>query len=115
MKRPGFRFALEANRRVRGDDEWCEEPDELDRVTKALESIHALDDPVTAAAVLAFRISKPKRFAEGTQGNRETRSTGSLLVAGRPLFSDRTRSEGRRVSGSGEVTHGAQQSAADPV
>jgi hypothetical protein len=37
---------------VRESDEWFEDPDDLDRVEVALQSIDGLENPVRAAAVL---------------------------------------------------------------
>ena len=41
------------NRAVRGPDEWFEEPDELERVERALAAIQDVEDPVVAASTLA--------------------------------------------------------------
>ena len=65
---------MEVNRRVRGEDEWFEEPDDLDRVETALGSIRDIDDPVKAAGVLAFRLTAAQGF---TEGNKRT----ALLLA----------------------------------
>jgi prophage maintenance system killer protein len=62
------------NHVVRRDDEWFDEPDELDRVARALAAIERIEDPVEAAAILAFRIARAQAFAEG---NKRT----ALLVA----------------------------------
>jgi len=31
LRRPSLRLAIEINQRLRGDDEWFEEPDDLER------------------------------------------------------------------------------------
>ncbi|MFQ5524375.1 MAG: Fic family protein [Acidimicrobiia bacterium] len=67
MKLPSLQLVIEINRRVRSSDEWFDEPDDLDRVEKALQSIAGLNDPLEAAAVLAFRIAKAQGFAEGNK------------------------------------------------
>jgi hypothetical protein len=41
------------NEAVREPDEWFEEPDDLDRLSTALASIDAIEDPIEAAAIVA--------------------------------------------------------------
>ena len=67
MKRPGLRLAIEINKRVRSDDEWFDEPDDLDRVETALRSVDDFDDPVAAAGTIAFRVTKAQGFTEGNK------------------------------------------------
>ena len=67
MNKPTLQLALEFDRAVRGDDEWFEEPDELERVQKALGSSEDIDDPTEAAAVLAFRLTTAQRIHRGQQ------------------------------------------------
>jgi prophage maintenance system killer protein len=67
LKTPPLRLAIEFNRRVRHDDEWIEEPDDRERVARALASIDGLTDPVEAAAILAFRVTRAQGFAEGNK------------------------------------------------
>lgn len=55
------------NRAVRAPDEWFDEPDDLERVRRALAAINGMDDPVDAAAVLACRITRAQGFAEGNK------------------------------------------------
>lgn len=55
------------NHVVRRDDEWFDEPDELDRVARALAAIELIEDPVEAAAILAFRVARAQAFAEGNK------------------------------------------------
>ncbi|MFZ0015501.1 MAG: Fic family protein [Acidimicrobiia bacterium] len=74
MKRPELSLAIEINKRVRSDDEWFDEPDELDRVEAAIQSIDDFDDPVAAAGALAFRVTRAQGF---TEGNKRT----ALLLA----------------------------------
>jgi len=62
------------NHVVRREDEWFDEPDELDRVARALAAIDLVEDPVEAAAVLAYRVARAQAFGEG---NKRT----ALLVA----------------------------------
>ena len=60
-------MALAPNEAVREGEEWFEEPDELDRLTVALNSIESLSNPVEAAAVLAFRVARAQAFGEGNK------------------------------------------------
>lgn len=62
------------NHAVRQPDEWFDEPDDLDRVQRALEAATGIDDPVQAAATLAYRITRAQGF---TEANKRT----ALLVA----------------------------------
>lgn len=66
MRTPDLRLAVAINERIRGSDEWFDEPDELDRVESALRSVHGLDDP-EAAALRAFRVTRVQGFAEGNK------------------------------------------------
>ncbi|MEA2901833.1 MAG: Fic/DOC family [Actinomycetota bacterium] len=74
MRRPTIGLAVEFNRAVRDDDEWFDEPDDLDRVERALAAIDEVDDPVEAAAVIAYRVARAQGF---TEGNKRT----ALLLA----------------------------------
>ena len=76
------------NRAVRDHDEWFDEPDDLDRVQRALNVAEEIDDPVRAAATLAFRITRAQGF---TEGNKRT----ALLVAKWVL--DRNGVDGRQI------------------
>ena len=55
------------NEAVREPDEWFEEPDDIERLQNALASIENISDPVEAAAVLAFRITRSQAFGEGNK------------------------------------------------
>jgi prophage maintenance system killer protein len=74
LRRPSLALAVAVNRAVRAQDEWFEEPDDLDRVRRALSTIDTLDDPVDAAAVLAYGVTRTQGF---TEGNKRT----ALLLA----------------------------------
>ena len=74
MIRPTLALAVAINRAARDADEWFSEPDDLERVERALGSIDGIDDPVRAASVLAFRIARAQGFAEGNK------RTGLLLA-----------------------------------
>jgi prophage maintenance system killer protein len=67
LRRPTLALAIAINRAVRGPDEWFSEPDDMGRVDRALASIDAIDDPLTAAAILAFRVARAQGFAEGNK------------------------------------------------
>jgi prophage maintenance system killer protein len=67
-------LAVEFNRAIRTEDEWFDVPDDLDRVQRALSAVDSLQDPVDAAAVLAYRVSRSQGF---TEGNKRT----ALLLA----------------------------------
>ncbi len=74
MRRPTLALAVAVNRSVREHDEWFDEPDDLDRVRRAIAAIETIDDPVEAAAVLACRLTKAQGFTEGNK------RTGLLLA-----------------------------------
>jgi len=67
-------MAVAFNRAVREYDEWFDEPDDLARVERALSAIDFIEDPVEAAAVLAYRVTRAQGF---TEGNKRT----ALLLA----------------------------------
>lgn len=67
MRRPTLDLAIAFNRAVRQDDEGFDEPDDLDRVERALGTIDHIDDPVSAAAVLAYRLTWTQGFEEGNK------------------------------------------------
>jgi prophage maintenance system killer protein len=73
LRRPSFALAVAINRAVRETDEWFDEPDDLERVARAVAAIDAIDDPVEAAAVLACRVARAQGFTEGNK------RTGLLL------------------------------------
>jgi len=53
LKKPSLRLAIEINKRVREKDEWFEEPDDLERVSRALSSVDREENPVVAAGIVA--------------------------------------------------------------
>jgi prophage maintenance system killer protein len=67
LKRPTVELAIAINRSVRADDEWFEEPDDIDRVRQAFAAIDHLQDPVVAAAVLAYRVTRAQAFGEANK------------------------------------------------
>lgn len=74
MKRPTLDLVVAINHTTRDADEWFDEPDDLDRVSGALDAIAGIADVVEAAAVVAFRIARAQGFGEG---NKRT----ALLIA----------------------------------
>ena len=76
------------NRAVGQSDEWFDEPDDLDRVQRALDAAERIEDAVQAAATLAYRITRAQGFGEA---NKRT----ALLVAKRTL--DNNGIEGERL------------------
>jgi prophage maintenance system killer protein len=86
--RPAVALAVAINRAVRHDDEWFDEPDDLDRLGRALDAVADIDDVVTAAGVLMYRVARAQAFSEG---NKRT-----ALLLGRWLL-DRNGQDGRRV------------------
>ncbi len=67
MIRPTLALAIALNHATRQDDEWFEEPDDLERVQRALDAVSQIDDPVTAAAVVAYRVARAQGFGEGNK------------------------------------------------
>ncbi|MBI2169138.1 MAG: Fic family protein [Actinobacteria bacterium] len=67
MKRPTLGLAVAFNRAVRGADEWFDEPDDLDRVARAIGTVDDIEDPVVAAAQLAYRVTWTQGFGEGNK------------------------------------------------
>lgn len=60
-------MAIAINRLARQDDEWFDEPDDLDRLRRALDAIDDVDDPITAAAVVAYRVARAQAFGEANK------------------------------------------------
>jgi prophage maintenance system killer protein len=98
LNRPTVGFVVAINHVVRREDEWFDEPDQLDRVARALAAIDLIEDPVEAAAVLAYRVARAQAFGEG---NKRT----ALLVARWVL--DRNGLEGATFLPSGDPEIGA--------
>jgi prophage maintenance system killer protein len=67
LRRPSLALAVALNHATRQADEWFDEPDDLERLERALRAIEGIDDPVTAAATLAFRVAFAQAFGEGNK------------------------------------------------
>jgi Fic/DOC family len=77
LRRPTRALAVAFNQAVRWTDEWFDEPDDLERVERALAAIDEIEDPVVAAAVVAYRVTRNQGFGEGSK------RTALLLARGR--------------------------------
>jgi prophage maintenance system killer protein len=60
-------LAVALNLATRQDDEWFDEPDDLERVQRALNAVSEINDPVRAAAVVACRVIKAQGLGEGNK------------------------------------------------
>jgi prophage maintenance system killer protein len=67
LRRPALDLAVAFNQAVREADEWFNEPDDLQRVERAMAAIDDIEDAVVAAAVLAYRITRTQGFGEGNK------------------------------------------------
>ncbi|MHB1599675.1 MAG: Fic family protein [Acidimicrobiales bacterium] len=67
MRIPALELAVMVNHAIREDDEWFSEPDDLERVARALAAVADIEEPVRAAGVLAFRVARAQGFAEGNK------------------------------------------------
>lgn len=67
MIRRTLDHAVAFNRSERRDDEWFDEPDDLERAQRAPDSIDGLVDVVDAAAVRAYRVARAQGFGEGNK------------------------------------------------
>lgn len=67
MIRPSVDLALQLNRAVRQEDEWFDEPDDLDRLGRAFASIDEVENYVDAAAILMFRVARAQAFGEANK------------------------------------------------
>ena len=67
MNRPSLALTVAINHAVREPDEWFNEPDDLDRVQRALDTVTKIEDPIHAAAILAARITRAQGFGEANK------------------------------------------------
>jgi Fic family protein len=47
--------------------QWFDEPDDLVRAERAIAAIETIHDPVEAAAILAYRLTRAQGFTEGNK------------------------------------------------
>ena len=52
---------------IRQDDEWYDEPDELDRIERILTELQGETDPVIVADTAVGRIARTQAFTEGNK------------------------------------------------
>jgi prophage maintenance system killer protein len=88
LKRPSLDLAIAFNLSIRESDEWFDEPDDLDRVSAALQAADGIEDPIEVAATLAYRVARAQGFSEG---NKRT----AMLLAKWTL--DRNGIEGEKI------------------
>jgi hypothetical protein len=109
LRRRTVGLAAAFNRAIRDDNEWFDEPDDLDRVKRALAAIGEVEDLVEA---VAYRVARAQGFAEGNKSTALFRRIGcssatALTVSDssrQMIESSRTFSSsgiGTRVEGSG--------------
>lgn len=67
MIRPSLELAVAINRLAPEDDEWFDEPDELDGLQRAFDAMVAIEDPLRGAAVLAYRVARTQAFGEANK------------------------------------------------
>jgi prophage maintenance system killer protein len=88
LKRPSLDLAVAFNHSIRENDEWFDEPDDLDRVGAALDAAGGIEDPIEVAATVAYRVARAQGCSEG---NKRT----AMLLAKWTL--DRNGIEGERI------------------
>jgi prophage maintenance system killer protein len=67
LRLPSLSIIVAINHSIRQDDEWFDEPDELDRIERILTDLQEQEDPVVAAATAVGRIARSQAFAEGNK------------------------------------------------
>ena len=55
------------NSSIRHDDEWFDEPDEIDRIERLLDQLATEVDPIVAASIAVARIARSQAFTEGNK------------------------------------------------
>jgi prophage maintenance system killer protein len=67
LRRPSLVLAVALNHATRAPDECFDEPDDLERLERALTAIDSEEDPVRAAGILAHRVARAQAFGEGNK------------------------------------------------
>ncbi len=67
MRLPSLAIIVAINHSIRQDDEWFDEPEELDRIERILSELQGETDPVIAAATAVGRIARTQAFTEGNK------------------------------------------------
>ena len=72
MRLPNLAIVLAINASIRHDDEWFDEPDEVERIVRLLNHLEGESDPVSAAAIAVERIARSQAFTDrnGEDGRR---------------------------------------------
>jgi prophage maintenance system killer protein len=64
---PSLELIVAFNASIRHDDEWFDEPDDLQRIARILDDLQTAIDPIVAAAVATSRITRAQAFTEGNK------------------------------------------------
>jgi prophage maintenance system killer protein len=65
--RPTLTLIVGINASIRHDDEWFEQPDGIIRIQRIIDELAEIEDPVSAAGLIAYRIAKSQAFSEGNK------------------------------------------------
>jgi prophage maintenance system killer protein len=67
LRLPSLPIVVAINHSIRHDDEWYDEPDELDRIERILTELQREEDPVIAAATAVGQVARSQAFTEGNK------------------------------------------------
>jgi prophage maintenance system killer protein len=67
LNRPTAAIAVAINQAARESDEWFDDPDDIQRLEKALALTEAVTDPLLLAASVMFRVAFSQAFGEGNK------------------------------------------------
>ena len=86
LRLPTLRWVVFLNARVRSDDEWFDEPDDVERVARVLLSVRQdAADAVDAASLLMARLARAQAFGEG---NKRTSILAAQWIVDRNLSAE---------------------------